>query len=284
MPVYVMVIVLTGSVLHAVWNGLVKGGSDRYLDTLALLGGAAAICLCALPFLKHISSESWGLLWLSAIIHVVYFTLIALSYQHGEMSVVYPVTRGAAPALTAIGSLLMHDVVPAGQRLGTGLISAGVVWLAFQHRPGGGLKSVARPLGLALLNALMIALYTLVDGRGARLSASAAAYTCWDFVLTALLFIPIGLLWRGFKPVGAHIKTHWKRGLLGGAFSTAAYTAALWAMTLCSISSVAALRETSILFGVLFAAHRLKEPVGIPRWCAAAVVAAGAVCIKLWPH
>ena len=276
----VMLLVLLGALLHATWNGLVKSGSDRYLDTVAVLTGAALLTALWLPFLPAPSRASWPYLAASALVHQVYFLLIALSYRKGEMSLVYPLTRGTAPALTALMSVLVLSERPSlGGWMGVLLVSSGVLLLAFDNRRSESFHIT--PILLALANAGVIVLYTLVDGTGVRRSGNAFSYTCWGFLLAALLFTPIALLLRK-KEALQHLRTEWRRSLIGGGCSVAAYAIALWAMTRASIASVAALRETSILFGVLIAAFTLKERVTPVRILAALCVVAGAVVIKLW--
>jgi len=80
----VMLLVLLGASLHATWNALVKGGQDKYLDTVGVLIGATLLTLLYLPFLPLPARASWSYLAASTLIHQVYFTLIALSYRKGE--------------------------------------------------------------------------------------------------------------------------------------------------------------------------------------------------------
>ena len=72
----------------------------------------------------------------------------------------------------------------------------------------------------------------------------------------------------------------WKRGLTGGALQAASYGIALWAMTLAPIAIVAALRETSVLFGAAIAVVLLKEPLRAVRVFAAAMIVAGLALIR----
>lgn len=279
MPLTVALLVLLGALLHAAWNGLVKSGADRYLDTVFVLAGAGLLILLWLPFLPLPARASWPYLAASSLIHQAYFTLIVLSYRKGDMSLVYPLMRGAAPAMTALGSAVILAEHPSlGGWIGVSMISGGVILLAFDHGKTGKVRLL--PVLLALTNAAVIGMYTLSDGAGARLSGNAFSYTCWGFVFCALLFTPPALFIRRRDAV-AHIKKEWRKNLLGGACSVASYSIALWAMTRAPIAAVAALRETAILFGVLIAAFTLKEQVTWMRFAAAIIVVVGAIVIKL---
>ena len=275
----VMLLVLIGASLHATWNALVKGGKDKYLDTVGVLLGATLLTLLYLPFLPLPARACWPYLAASTLVHQAYFTLIAFSYRKGEMSLVYPVTRGTAPALTALCSeVALHERLSFAGWAGVLFVSSGVLFLAFDHRRSEGFHLT--PILLALANAAVIALYTLSDGQGVRLSGNALSYTSWGFLLCAVLFVPVALLIRKQEAV-QHLKTEWRKGIIGGGCSLAAYALALWAMTRAPIASVAALREISILFGILIAAFTLKEVVTRMRVVAALLILAGAIVIKI---
>ncbi len=279
MPFTALLLVLLGAALHATWNALVKSGSDRHLDTTSVVAGGAFLTLFWLPFLPLPARTSWPYLAASVLIHQVYFALIALSYRHGDMSLVYPLTRGTAPALTACFSTLVLTEHPSpGGWTGILLVSGGVLLLAYDN---GRAKQVhAAPVIFALMNAGVVALYTLIDGSGVRLSGQALSYTSWGFLLDALLFCPVSLLARRQEAV-SYFKRKWPRSLIGGACSVASYALALWAMTHAPIASVAALRETSILFGTLIAIFTLKERVTRLRIAGIAIVVLGVILVKL---
>ena len=53
-------------------------------------------------------------------------------------------------------------------------------------------------------------------------------------------------------------------------------------MTVAPIALVAGLRETSVIFGTVFAALFLKEQFGPMRYAAAVLVTAGGIAIKVF--
>jgi len=275
----VMLAVLLGALLHASWNALIRGSADRTLDTVLIVAGGAAIAACALPFAPLPAAASWPFLIASGLLHVVYFLLVALSYRHGELSFAYPIMRGSAPAVAAVAAALLLAEVPSpGGWLGVLLICGGVVLLAGASWRTGAFQG--RTALFALATAATIVIYTLVDGAGARLSGHAAAYTGWVFVLTAIPFTGLFLARNG-TTTASYLQRHWRRGLAGGACSLGSYGLALWAMTQAPIALVAALRETSVVFGALLAATLLHERITRVRWVATLIVVAGAVAIKL---
>ncbi|MDH4150371.1 MAG: EamA family transporter [Betaproteobacteria bacterium] len=279
MAIEVMLAVLLGALLHAGWNALIRGAADRTRDTVLVATGAAAIAACALPVLPPPATASWPYLAASGIIHVAYFLLVAGSYRHGELSFVYPLMRGSAPVISAVAAMLLLNEMPtASGWLGVLLISGGVLFLAgdsWRARTFHGGAAL-----FALSTAGIIAIYTLVDGAGVRLSGNAASYTCWVLLLTALPLLGIFLL-RDRAATTNYVQRHWRRGLLGGGCTLASYALALWAMTQAPIAMVAALRETSVVFAAIIAMTLLGERVSRIRGLSILIVAAGAVAIKL---
>jgi drug/metabolite transporter (DMT)-like permease len=275
-----MAVVLLGAVLHAAWNTLVRGAADKFLDTVLMLSGAGLLTAVLLPVLPLPATESWPYLAASVLIHVVYFALVALAYHGAELSFAYPVMRGSAPVLSALAvALLLNETPTPGGWLGILLVSGGVLLLATDAWRSGKLRK--GPTLLALANAGVIAVYTLVDGQGARLSGHAFSYTGWMFLLTAVLLFGLALALKGRRVIH-HARHGWQRGLLGGASTLASYGLALWAMTQAPIALVAALRETSVVFAVIMAAFFLAEPVTRLRVVSIVIVAAGAVAIKIF--
>ena len=279
MPLNVMLAVLLGALLHASWNALIRGSTDRTLDIVLVVAGAAVIAAIALPFTPAPAAASWPFLIASGLIHVVYFMLVALSYRHGELSFAYPIMRGSAPVVSAIeAALLLVESPSTGGWLGVLLISSGVMLLAADSWRSGAFQG--RAAMFALATAASIVVYTLVDGVGARLSGHAAAYTGWVFVLTAIPLVMIFLA-RDGASTRSYFRQHWRRGLFGGVCTLGAYGLALWAMTRAPIALVAALRETSVIFGALLAFLLLGERLSRTRCAAIAIVTAGAIAIKL---
>lgn len=275
-----MAIVLFAAALHATWNALVRASSHKFQDTVLIVLGAGVWTAFLLPLVPIPAVESWPYLAASVLIHVAYFSLVAFSYQSGELSFVYPLMRGSAPALTAVaGALLINESPSLGGWAGVLLISCGVLVLAGDSWRSGTFR--AAPAMLALTNAGVIVVYTVVDGQGARLSGHAFSYTGWMFLLTAPLLLAIAVAGQG-REVLQRIELGWRRGLLGGACTLASYGLALWAMTRAPIALVAALRETSVVFAAIIAAYFLREPITRLRYASILTVSAGAVAIKVF--
>jgi len=276
MTIAVFAIVLFAAALHAVWNAIVKGADDRLMATVLVTGTAALISIPVLPFIAAPDPSSWPFIAVSTLLQIGYFALVARTYDAADMAEAYPLMRGTAPMLVAVtGFLLLDEPLPPRAWAGIGLIGIGILSMA------AGRRHPDRPgMVLALTNAVIIAAYTLVDGAGVRRSGAPAAYTFWIFLLTGIPFLVWAWTTRRQR-VRRALAAHWHLGLIGGVGTLTSYGLALWAMTLAPIAVIAALRETSIKFGMAISALILKEPVTLPRLLGAGVILAGAIALRL---
>ena len=274
-----MLLVLLAAFLHASWNAVVKSGPDKFLDVVLVTGGAAALSATILPFLAPPRPPSWSCLAASVVIHVAYFLLTGAAYRSGDMSHAYPLMRGSAPLLVALASgPLIGERLVLGEWAGIVLVCTGVLGLLLTDRRAD--KLSGRTTRFALMNAVAIASYTLVDGTGVRLSGGPAAYTLWMFLLTAPA-LSVWPLLRRRSDLVRHLRRRWHFGAIGGGCTLGAYVLVLWAMTRAPVAVVAALRETAILFGTVIAAVVLKERFGWGRPVAATIILAGVVTSRL---
>ena len=276
-----MLVVLLAAALHAGWNALVKSGNDPLTDTVTVIAGSAVIGTVGILLLPPPAAPSWPFLAASVGVHIIYYSLLVLAYRAGDLSLMYPIMRGSAPAITAVLAVVIVGERPsAGGWAGILMVSTGVLLLAAdapRARSGSGFK----PILFALLNAGVIVAYSLVDASGARRSGHAFSYTCWLLTIAGVLFCGLSLRGRA-RSVAPCLGAHLPKLFLGGACTLGAYSLALWAMTRAPVASVAALRETSIVFSAFFAVFLLKERISPLRYLSMGVVTIGAVAIKLF--
>jgi drug/metabolite transporter (DMT)-like permease len=274
--------VLFAAACHAGWNAGIKRTLDPLATTVLIAIGAALVALPGLPFAGWPAPASWPWLVASIAIHLFYFAGLIESYSAGDMGQVYPIARGAAPLMTATMTTLF-----VGERLGlfgwggVVLLAAGVLLLSL--RGGRDLARLdGRAVGFALFTAVTVCAYSVVDGVGARLAGEgrAAAYSLVLFVGIAPVVVIYALARRGVAVLPAMVP-FWKTGLGGGALAVVSYSIAIWAMTKAPIAIVAALRETSVLFGALIAVTVLKEPLRPARIGAAAMIVGGLALLRL---
>jgi drug/metabolite transporter (DMT)-like permease len=268
--------VLGAGLLHAGWNALLKAapGGDPMLDTASVVAGSSICALAMLPWVAMPDPAAWKFVAMSSAVHFAYYVTLAHAYRTGDLSFAYPLMRGTAPLIVAVlGIVFLHELPTAHVAAGILLICAGIVSIAFVRRE----RHPRAAAGWAFANAAIIALYTLVDGSGARVSGNAVAYVTWLIFLEGLPFLA-WIAWRRGAPAWTYLRRGWRRGLLGGA---AAYGIVLFAMTRAPVAAVAALRETSVLFAALIGAVWLKEGLGPMRLAGAASVVAGVAALKL---
>ena len=278
MEFYVFLAVVIAAFLHASWNVLVKINLDRFLALFlihVLMGfmGLGMLAVSGLPIV-----QSWPYALLSGLLHTAYNLLLARSYRHGEMSVVYPVARGAAPLVTLGLSIgFAHDHISLAGFAALATLIAGL-WLVALGKTAR-LATDGTTLAFAFATAVFIGLYTVVDGLGARASGNALAYSGLIYVFDGLFLLIVGLFMRGPGIIRQVIPFFW-RGLLGSIFSGLAYGIVIWAMTRAPIAMVAALRESSILFVLGMSVFFLKERLTPARIFGAILIVVGAATLR----
>ena len=276
MSLTVFEIVLVAAVLHASWNAIVKAGKNTVLTMVLVTASAALWAVVLLPVLPSPSPESWPYIALSAALQIVYFALVARIYRIADMSQTYPIMRGAAPLIVALaGTLLLDEALSSSAWLGVCIICSGILIMLWS----GGQKS-REGLILALLNALVISGYTLVDGIGVRLSAASASYTLWIFLITGVAITCWATLTQ-WSQTRHYLRLNWHLGAVGGLGTLVSYGLALYAMTQAPLAVVAALRETSILFSAVISWLILKEHITVVRCVSVCVIAIGAITLRL---
>jgi drug/metabolite transporter (DMT)-like permease len=260
---------LTSGAAHAVVNAILKSGRDK-MSSRALIDGFSALLVAPAVFVLPAPHGAWGWLFGSWATHLIYLFCLIKAFEAADMSTAYPIMRGSAPVLaSAAAVVLFGEPISWPVVAGVGLVSAGTMVVALHRRAD------ERSILWALATGASIAAYTVIDAQGVRAAPSAASYIAWVFLSMGggigLLFA----LWRG--PVFIlEARSQWKPGLAAGALSIVTYGLARWAYRRGDVPRLAALRETSILFGVAIAVVFLKEPVTRARALGAATIAAGA--------
>jgi phosphonate utilization associated putative membrane protein len=274
----VVMAVLFGALLHASWNALVKSSTDKALDTASihLLGSVVAVPL--LLFTGLPPPAAWPFILASMVIHIGYYVALTGAYKHGDLGLTYPLMRGTAPLLVALGaSTLLGEQLSPMAWAGVVGICCGVLALGLSRQA----MDSPRAVGFALANAVVIAAYTVVDGLGVRRADSAMQYVVALFVLDGWPFGLLVVRQRGWAVVAPYLRKRWLVGLAGAAASMGSYGIALWAMTRAPVATVAALRETSVLFAAVLGTWFLKEAFTVRRAVGTGVIVAGVMALRL---
>ncbi len=275
MSAFALTLVLSAAVMHASWNAIVKGASDRALTLAAVATAHALVGILLIVLSEPPAPASWPSLLISTVVHYAYYALMFHAYRIGDLSQVYPISRGLAPALVAFGTLLVigENLPPLGWA-GVAAICCGIGVLALQR---GAVNADPRAVRLALLLGLTIAIYSVADGIGVRWADSPTGYMGWLFLLEA----PVVLAVLGRRVAGKHSidPRIFAIGLIGGVLSVAAYGVVLYAKTIAPIGAVSAVRESSVIIAALIGVLMFGERPWRGRGAAAIVVGGGVVLL-----
>jgi drug/metabolite transporter (DMT)-like permease len=276
LPLSVTLAVLAAAVTHAVWNAIAHGIKDQTL-AFALIGvGGIAVAIPLVSMARVPRPDSWPYLLGSVAIHVFYVLLLMRCYRLGEFSQVYPLARGTSPlVVTILAAVFVHERLALPQIAGVLVVCVGLGTLAVAGRRPGRAAFLA-----AIGTGLTIAAYTTVDGVGVRQSASPVGYIGWLMLLQSLC-VPMFALVQRRGTVLKQPRRILVCGLAAGALSVLAYGLVLWAQTRGALAPIAALRETSVIFGAIIGTLIFREPFGRARIAATVVVAAGIVLLNL---
>jgi drug/metabolite transporter (DMT)-like permease len=272
-------LVLFAALLHAGWNAMVKsGGTPQF--SIASYRLVSALCCLPLLFLFPIPlAESWLMLFASMVIHTAYYVTLSRAYLVGDLSQVYPLFRGLAPVIVVIGAfLLAGEQLSIGAMLGIGILSAGLISIAFTGGAVGKISPAALRWGLA--TSVLIAAYTVADGLGVRVAGNPFSYIIWLFILEP---IPIGLWLLATDRNGwfNYMRAKPLKISVGALAAASAYAMVIYAMSLAPMGMVSSLRETSVIFAALIGTLIFREPFGRQRIIAAVLVCLGVALIKM---
>lgn len=284
MGIYALLLVIAAAVLHAAWNLITKqvAGKLPFFWLVTVFSTFIGLPLVWIQVLReHIqwTSVVFTFSLVSAVLHLFYFIILQAGYRKADLSVVYPVARGAGPLFSVIGAILIFKEKPGLLALaGVGLIIAGVVIMT-------GIKvrknhSVVKGLEYGLLTGLFIAAYTLWDKAGVvDYHVSALIITFSSMVLPLFLLLPVVIKRSG--ELKQELRLHWKHAAAVAVFQPLSYLLVLIALKKAPVTYVAPARELSIVFGVFFGANILKEADQAKRIVAAIVILAGIVFLAI---
>ncbi len=275
---FALTLVLCAAVLHALWNAIVKAADDRALvlgavSAMNVLAGIVLIILFPAP-----AVESWPYIAASTVIHYGYYVFLLLAYRLGDFSQVYPISRGLAPVLVALGAQgFAGETLPVLAWLGLLSVSLGIIVLSL---PSGGIRPNRVAVAAAVATGLFIASYTVVDGIGVRLANSPFGYIGWLFVLEFPVILVVALWQRGKPP--ANLGPAIRLGLLGGMFAVFAYGIVIYVKVFTPLGAVSAVRESSVIIAALIGALYFGERPWRRRIFAAAIVTTGVVALGIY--
>ena len=278
MNLYALLLVVAAALLHAAWNLVTKqvNGKLPFFWLVALFSAVLYLPFVVMDAVKTHLVWTWlvaGFALVSALLHLFYFVVLQIGYRKADLSVVYPVARGAGPLFSVTGAIMLFHEKPGLLAVtGVGLIVGGVVVMT-GFRPGKN-TAIVKGLQYGLLTGLFIAAYTLWDKAAVvDHSVSAMAITFASMLLPLILLLPV--VAKKKEETKMEIRLHWKQALLVAIFQPLSYLLVLIALKHAPVTYVAPVRELSIVFGVSFGASLLKEADITRRIIAALVIMTG---------
>lgn len=273
-PPLILALILGSALLHATWNAMLRSGADR-LWSISVMCAISA--LAATPFLFVLpapAQASWPYIALSTALQIGYCLFLVRAYRDGLLGQVYPIARGSAPLLVAVGAAVFAGEHLSGRALvGLAMVSAGIMALSLgRDRPD------IRSTAAALVTGAFIAGYMVTDGVGVRLAGHPTSYVVWMSVVQGapMPFVYL-ILRRRWPPL--RLDRELAKSLGGGLISLVAYGVVVWAMSITDMAKVSGLRETSILFAAILGTMFLKERLTTTRGVCAVVISAGAILL-----
>jgi drug/metabolite transporter (DMT)-like permease len=283
MPIPAIALLLTSAILHALWNLILKQSQEKYIAMgwQVVIGGIISFFL--LFFTGLPPRSMWLFAVISTILEAIYFILLSFAYSDHDFSLVYPVARGAAPAFVVLWSLLfLHEIPSIGGFIGIVTIICGLVIIGltgfFQPHKG---KPQFRGITIALSIALVISLYTMIDGFAVK-HGPALSYGLSMFTLMPFLTTPVIMHRYGWKEFSVAWRRQPVRLILVGFLGITAYLFALFAYSLAPVNYSEAIREVSIVMGAFAGWKFLGEKLGRIRILGAVVIFIGIILIAVF--
>ncbi|MCJ7773971.1 MAG: DMT family transporter [Desulfobacterales bacterium] len=280
----VFLLVLGSAFGHAGWNFAARKVSGNFI---VLWFSLWVGCLFLLPIAigvlfktglnQTIQTSGIPFIVVTGLIHAVYFTLLGISYKHGEISTVYPIARGSGVGLTAIfANLIYFEKISLLGAFGITLISLSILFMGFSSTHS---AAKTKPLTASLCLGITISAYSLVDKMGV-LYVHPVIYIWFLFFIPAIVLTPF-IFWQYHDTVISTVKTHFKFALIIGIGSIITYLMILIAFKMGPLSYIVAVREFAVVFGALAGLIFLKEKFSIIKIIAIICITIGMICIKI---
>jgi drug/metabolite transporter (DMT)-like permease len=283
MPIDALVLLFLSACMHALWNFLLKSSEEKYIAMgwQVVLSGIFSLILVF--FVGLPPRSMWIFAIISMILEAIYFILLCIAYTSHDFSLVYPIARGAAPALLVLWSaIFLHEKLTAGGYIGLAMITGGIILngatTLLQNRNE---KPHMKGILTALSVALVISIYTFIDGTAVK-NGPALPYGLAMFVMVPFVTTPYIARRYGWS----HFMAMWNAKrvylLVGGVLGLVAYMLALFAYTMAPLSYSGAIREVSAVIGAFLGWRFLNEQLGGVRVVGAMIVFAGVMVIAVF--
>jgi drug/metabolite transporter (DMT)-like permease len=279
MPISAIALLLLSAILHTTWNLLLKKTDEKYMATWWSVLAGSIIFLPVLFFTGLPARETWILLIASVCVEVVYYILLSAAYSDSDFSLIYPLARGTAPAFIALWSVLfLGEILSPGGLAGLIIIIFGLLIVGGSGIFLGHEKPHMRGILLALTIALLISIYSTIDGAAVK-QTSALPYAVMVFFLAPISTSPMVMKRYGWNQLTSDWKVNKYRLIAIGLLTVCAYILALAAYSIAPISYSGAIREVSVVLGAFAGWRFLGERMGGWRLMGSLIIFIGIIVI-----
>lgn len=293
----VLVLVLASAAIHALWSLAIKGSGDPLAFNLAQECAPIAVFLVVLPWVDFaaIPTAIWPLLAGTGAVHALYFFWMSRAYQHGDLTLVYPIARSTPAFLPLIAVPLFGESISIGGAIGIATVVGGMWLVSLGNETGGGFRLGAfrtKAVGYATLTLAATLAYSLIDKQAMTLLAAstwtnplprAAFFVIFLGAANAVVFVPLAFARSGMPAADLcrSVKEHLWPATAAAGVSYVGYALILTALETAPVSYVVAVRQVSVLFALLLGVFWLGERPGRLRLIGACAMFTGVVVIAL---
>ncbi|MFZ6800667.1 EamA family transporter [Undibacterium sp. Di24W] len=298
MPLSAFLLVILAGLIHALWNIAAKkaGGDVRFAGLTAIIMAvvwAPVGIYIGWDVVPSWGWQEWSFIGMSGLLHVLYFITLLRGYRKADLTVVYPLARGAGPLLSSsVALIFLGEHLSLFGGLGILAVVGGVFLIAGGPKLLRSLRSasseseanhaqqlrVRKGIFYGLFTGVFIAGYTVLDGYAVKVLLLSPILIDYfgNFARIALL---LPSLLRDLQATRSSWQKEWKYALIVGGISPISYVLVLYAMQTAPLSHVAPAREVSMLFAALIGGHLLDEGDRLQRLVGALCIAAGVIAL-----
>jgi drug/metabolite transporter (DMT)-like permease len=283
--------VLASALLHATWNTAAKGSRSPagYLVATGLASALVGLPVLLAFSFAEIPPAVWRMVAATSVAHALYAFWLSRAYVHGELTLVYPISRTTPAFMPLVAVPLLGESLSLSGTLGIALVVLGM-WLVQTDGRLRRAELVSRGAAFAYLTLLATVGYSLFDKQAMSLlnaahwTGAAPRSVAYFYFLSV---VPLPLFWllaRRDAPVSVvrEILREERAQVVGGVVAGfASYALILEALRTASVSYVVAARQASVVFVVLFGIAWLRERPGPVRLVGVVATVAGVVLIAL---
>jgi drug/metabolite transporter (DMT)-like permease len=282
-------LVLIAAVMHALRDTLTKNSSDKQIFVWWLSALSSLFFLpIVLFFLTKEGLSLNGFLFAMALgmVHFVYWVLYSKTYEHGEISHVYPIMRSAPALVLVFAVFLLGESVTTLGVSGILIITLGLFTLNLKklslHDLSEPFRSIRheKSVRYAFLTMLLVATYSTLD----KVGISLVHPFIYAFLISISALVPYSFYLSRTKTLQAFlepIKLHRKKVLLAAFLATFNYPLVLLALEFSPVSYVTGFRQISVVFAVFFGGFLLKEKLTPSRIAGSFLIFIGSLLIAL---